>query len=61
MIVIKHIGWFLWLLLSIYIVFQFIGMHLMVSYFPEGRRWWQFPAQLASLAFFATAVLYHPF
>lgn len=56
-----HIGWAVWLLLSIALVFKMVGMRLMVNFFPEGQRWWQFPAQLASLGFFAAAVLNHPF
>jgi|GEM_PF-3172294 len=54
------IFWAAWLLLAIELVFQFVGMRLMVAYFPEGRRWWMLPAQLGSLAFFATAVLFSP-
>jgi hypothetical protein len=29
--------------------------------FPEGQRAWHFPAQLATLAFFAAMVLCNPF
>lgn len=55
------ISWFLLLLLSMVLIFNFVGMRAMCDFFPEGRRWWQFPAQLASLAFFAAVVLNHPF
>jgi hypothetical protein len=55
------IAWFLALLLSVCAVFQFVGMRLMVSYFPEGRRWWMLPAQLGSLALFAALIHYNPF
>lgn len=53
--------WFIVLLASILAVFEFVGMRTMVNFFPEGRRWWQFPAQIASLAVFAAVVLNHPF
>lgn len=55
------IGWFLLLAVSILSVFELVGMRSMVSFFPEGRRWWQLPAQLASLAIFAAIVINHPF
>ena len=55
------IGWFLWLCLSVVLVFHFVGMSSIVNMFPEGRRRWHLPAQLFTLAFFAAAVLCHPF
>ncbi len=55
------IGWFIALLLSLGAVFQFVGLRTMLEFFPEGRRWWVFPAQLASLAFFAAVVHFEPF
>lgn len=55
------IGWFIGFVVSILGVYQFVGMHLMVSFFPEGKRWWQIPAQIVSLALFAAFVLFHPF
>jgi hypothetical protein len=55
------IGWFLGLLLSIYIVFELVGLRAIVRMFPEGRRWWMLPAQLCSLAIFAAAVHFNPF
>lgn len=58
---IKAIGWFLALLLTIGLVFELVGFRSMVRMFPEGWRWWQLPAQLASLAAFAAVVLLHPF
>ena len=54
------IGWFLWLIFSISGVFYFIELTGLCNIFPEGRRGWHFPAQLASLAFFAAAVLCNP-
>lgn len=56
----KTIGWLLWLLLSVLMVFEFVGYRVMLAYFPEGKRWWHFPAQVAALAFFAAAVLCNP-
>lgn len=53
--------WLLMLGLSIMAVFQLVGMRLMLAYFPEGRRWWQAPAQLASLAVFAAVIHFNPF
>jgi drug/metabolite transporter superfamily protein YnfA len=55
------IGWFLLLAVSILSVFELVGMRTMVNFFPEGRRWWQLPAQLVSLAIFAVIVISHPF
>ena len=53
--------WLVWLLASVWGVFQTVGAHLMVMYFPEGKRWWLFPSQIIALAFFAAAVHFHPF
>lgn len=55
------IFWFLGLLLSICVVFEVVGLRRMVQMFPEGNRWWLFPAQLGSLAIFAALVHYNPF
>lgn len=55
------LGWSILLLLSMWFVFEAVGMRLMCLYFPEGRRWWQLPLQLVSLAVFAAVVLAHPF
>lgn len=55
------IAWLVCLLVALGLVFQFVGLRAMMTFFPEGRRWWIFPAQLASLAFFAAVVLCHPF
>jgi hypothetical protein len=57
----KDISWLLWLLVTAAIVFETIGWRGLVRMFPEARRWWQLPAQLASLAAFAAVVLFHPF
>lgn len=56
----KIIGWFSWLIVSIMAVFELIGFSGLTRMFPEGRRGWHFPAQLAALAFFAGAVLCNP-
>lgn len=61
MIAVYAIGWFLLLAVSILSVFELVGMRSMVNFFPEGRRWWQLPAQLASLGVFAAIVINHPF
>jgi hypothetical protein len=55
------IGWAFALIVSVWVVFQTVGLARMVAFFPEGRRWWMFPAQIASLALFAIIVLKHPF
>lgn len=55
------IAWFIALLLSIGAVFQFVGLRAMLQFFPEGRRWWTLPTQLASLACFAAVVHFQPF
>lgn len=54
------IGWFVWVVFAIALVFAIVGFRGLVQMFPEGRRFWHLPAQLASLAFFAAAVLCHP-
>jgi len=55
------IAWFLMLLLAICLIFMLVGLHRMVHMLPEGKRWWLFPSQLASLAFFAALVHFNPF
>lgn len=55
------IGWFVALLVSIWLVFVLVGSRGLTTMFPEGRRWWHLPLQLASLALFAVVVLFHPF
>lgn len=60
-IALHAILWFIGLIIAIFVVFEVVGMRLMCNYFPEGRKAWMLPAQLASLAFFAAVVLLHPF
>lgn len=55
------IAWFLGMALALIAIYQTVGMHLMVNFFPEGKRWWQIPAHLASLALFAALSINHPF
>lgn len=55
------IGWLFWLLVSVALVFGFVGTEGLTDFFPEGRRWWMPYAQYASLTFFAAAVLMNPF
>lgn len=54
------IGWVLRLFVSVVLCLDLIGMRSMCSFFPEGRRWWMLPAQLAALAHFAAAVRFTP-
>lgn len=56
----KIIGWFIWLAFSIMLVFDVVGFRALCNFFPEGKRWWHIHAQLASLVFFALAVLCNP-
>lgn len=56
----KAIGWFLALLISVWIVFETVGVRGLVRMFPEGRRWWMFPVQLSSLALFAAVIHFNP-
>ncbi|PRC92620.1 hypothetical protein [Solimicrobium silvestre] len=56
----KTISWLVWLLVSIWLVFHFIGFGGLCAMFPEGKRAWHLPAQLASLAIFAAAILCNP-
>lgn len=53
--------WFLWLVVSWVLVFEFVGAAALVNMFPEGRKWWLFPAQVISLLSFAACVHFHPF
>ena len=55
------IGWFLWLWLSVYLVFVFVGFSGLVGMFPEGRRVWHLPVQLLCMCHFAVVVLLQPF
>jgi hypothetical protein len=55
------IVWFLSLLISVDLIFVFVGFSGMTQMFPEGKRWWHFPVQLLTLAIFAAVVLFHPF
>jgi len=55
------LAWGLAMLVSVVSVLELVGMRLMVAYFPEGRRWWQVPAQFVSLAVFAALVHFNPF
>lgn len=55
------IAWFVGLSVSVLLVFEFVGNAGITRMFPEGRRWWHLPVQLASLTLFAAVVLFHPF
>lgn len=55
------IGWFIALIVSIGLVYEVVGYSGLTRMFPEGKRWWHLPLQLAALAFFAAVVLAHPF
>lgn len=61
MTVVLLIVWSLLLLISVAGIYQTIGLHLMVQYFPEGKRWWMFPSQIVALAVFAAVITFHPF
>lgn len=54
------IGWFVALLVSIAIVFEFVGWSGLIRMFPEGRRWWVQPLQWLSLILFALVVIFNP-
>jgi hypothetical protein len=54
------IGWALWLLVAVLVIFELVGFSGLARMFPEGRRAWQFPAQLASLGHFAAVILLNP-
>ena len=56
-----NILWFIGFVLSILLVFEFVGFRGLVNMFPEGRRAWHLPLQLLTLVFFAAMVLYNPF
>lgn len=52
--------WFIGIIFSILLIFEFIGYNDLTRMFPEGHRPWHFWAQIGSLAFFATLVHFHP-
>lgn len=54
------IGWIIWLIVSIRVVFSTVGLEMLVQMFPEGEPKWFLTKQLLSLAFFAAAVLCNP-
>lgn len=56
----KAVGWLIWLLISVVLVFEFVGTYYLTLMFPEGRRSWHLPAQLGSLALFAAAAICNP-
>jgi polyferredoxin len=56
----KTIGWLVWLLFSMALVFEFVGYRSATNLFPEGRRAWHLPAQLAAMALFAAAAICNP-
>ena len=56
-----NILWFVGFVLSMVLVFEFIGFRGLTNMFPEGRRAWHFPVQILTLVFFASMVLYNPF
>lgn len=58
--IVKAFGWLAWLLVAIILVFQFVGFWSMCNFFPEGKRAWHFPVQIATLAHFAVVVLLNP-
>lgn len=60
MVAVESIGWFIALLVSIYMVFLTMGWGGLVRMFPEGYRWWMTPAQWGSLAVFAALVRFTP-
>lgn len=59
--VIAILLWVVGTVISILAIYQTVGCHLMVSYFPEGKRWWIFPSQLVALSVFAAFMAFHPF
>ena len=61
MTAVLNIAWFVGFALSIHLVFMFVGFNGLTNMFPEGKRVWHLPAQLATLIFFAGMVLCNPF
>lgn len=53
--------WLIALAITVLMVFELVGMRLMVQYFPEGRRPWMFPSQVAAMMAFAAVVHFNPF
>ena len=54
------IGWVVWLIVAILLVYETAFIGAMVRMFPEGWRWWATPARHAALAHFALCVLLNP-
>lgn len=57
----KVIGWFVLFLTSVSFIYETVGIHRMVCFFQEGKRWYQIPLQWLSLGIFAAVVINHPF
>lgn len=57
----KVIGWAMWLIIATFLMYSLVGISGIVNMFPEGRRWWQSPTQMASIIHFACVVLLNPF
>lgn len=53
--------WFVAMLVSIGLIYMTWGNAMLVQMFPEGRKWYDMPSRLASLAVFAAVVHFHPF
>lgn len=55
------IVWFVCLLISVFLVLEFVGNLHLVSMFREGKKWWMWPGRIVALAIFAAVVHFHPF
>lgn len=53
--------WFICFCVSTFLVLEFVGNLHLVSMFPEGKRWWMWPARIVALIIFANVIHYHPF
>jgi hypothetical protein len=61
MIAVYAITWFAGLLVSTALLHFTFGNAMLVSMFPEGRRWWFWPSRIAAMLVFAGLVHLHPF
>jgi hypothetical protein len=54
------IGWAIWLIVAITALYETLGLQGICNMFPEGKRWWHFPAQCVAIGHFAAVAILNP-
>ena len=57
----RIIGWTLALLLSLRLIFIFVGVQGLIQMFPEGKKWWILPVQWLCIILFTVLIIINPF